>query len=46
MNPLGFEDGLNLYAYVHNNPMIYADPYGLWGEGVYNYGRGAEVYCK
>jgi len=31
-DPLGFEDGLNLYAYVHNNPMIYVDPYGLWAE--------------
>ncbi len=27
----GREDGCNLYAYVHNNPMIYVDPYGLWG---------------
>nr|NGX42984.1 tRNA3(Ser)-specific nuclease WapA [Chlamydiota bacterium] len=31
-DPLGFADGPNLYAYVHNNPMIYVDPYGLWGE--------------
>lgn len=31
-DPLGFGDGLNLYAYVHNNPLIYVDPYGLWGE--------------
>jgi len=38
-DPLGFEDGLNLYAYVHNNPMIYVGPYGLWGEDVFNYGR-------
>ena len=28
-DPLGFEDGLNLYAYVHNKPMIYVDPYRL-----------------
>ena len=28
-DPLGFADGSNLYAYVHNNPLIYIDPYGL-----------------
>ena len=28
-DPLGFEDGLNLYAYVHNNPFCYKDPDGL-----------------
>lgn len=27
-DPIGFEDGLNLYAYVHNNPMYYSDPDG------------------
>ena len=27
-DPLGFEDGLNLYAYVHNNPFCYKDPDG------------------
>ncbi len=26
--PLGFEDGLNLYAYVHNHPFYYKDPDG------------------
>lgn len=31
-DPLGFVDGPNLYAYVHNNPLIYVDPYGLWKE--------------
>lgn len=28
-DPLGFEDGLNLYAYVHNNPFYYKDPDGI-----------------
>jgi RHS repeat-associated protein len=27
-DPLGFKDGLNLYAYVHNNPFAYKDPDG------------------
>jgi RHS repeat-associated protein len=29
-DPAGFLDGPNLYAYVHNNPLTYIDPYGLW----------------
>lgn len=29
-DPAGFEDGPNLYAYVHNNPLIYLDRYGLF----------------
>jgi len=28
-DPAGFVDGPNLYAYVHNNPLLYADQYGL-----------------
>ena len=31
-DPAGFADGLNLYAYVNNNPLIYVDAYGLWKE--------------
>lgn len=27
-DPAGFADGLNLYAYVHNDPMAYIDPDG------------------
>ena len=28
-DPLGFVDGPNLYAYVHNNPLTHFDLYGL-----------------
>ena len=30
-DPLGEAGGLNLYGFVHNNPLIYADPLGLQG---------------
>lgn len=29
-DPLGPEDSLNLYEFVHNNPVILVDPNGLW----------------
>lgn len=29
-DPIGFEEGLNLYQYVHNNPFVYRDPDGLF----------------
>ena len=29
-DPAGFEDGQNLYTYVHNNPLIYFDEHGLF----------------
>lgn len=32
-DPQGFEDGPNLYAYVHNNPLTEIDLYGLWSLG-------------
>ncbi len=28
-DPAGFIDGPNLYAYCHNNPLTYRDPFGL-----------------
>lgn len=32
-DPLGFEGGPNLYAYVLNNPLTHFDLYGLYGVG-------------
>ncbi len=29
-DPVGFMKNLNLYIYVHNNPIINIDPFGLW----------------
>ena len=29
-DPAGFADGMNLYAYVHNDPLTHFDEYGLW----------------
>jgi RHS repeat-associated protein len=33
-DPMGFDDGLNLYAYVHNNPFYYSDPDGRFAIAV------------
>jgi RHS repeat-associated protein len=35
-DPLGFHDGMNLYAYVHNNPLNHFDEYGLLDYGQYD----------
>lgn len=32
-DPIGYDGGPNLYAYVRNNPLILIDLYGLVGEG-------------
>ena len=29
-DPIGYEDGPNVYCYVHCNPITGFDPYGLW----------------
>ena len=32
-DPTGMSDGTNLYAYVSNNPLVFADPFGMEREG-------------
>jgi RHS repeat-associated protein len=32
-DPIGYEGGINLYAYCGTNPIILIDPFGLCGEG-------------
>ncbi len=34
-DPAGFIDGMNLYAFVHNNPLTHLDEYGLIDFGQY-----------
>ena len=29
-DPAGFTDGMNLYAFVHNDPLTHCDEYGLF----------------
>ncbi len=36
-DPAGFEDGPNLYAYVHNSPLQYYDQFGLFS--VFDFGQ-------
>lgn len=45
-DPIGLQGGLNIYAYVGDNPLKNIDPYGLWSvnlEGYLGVGGGARV---
>lgn len=37
-DPAGFTDGLNLYAFVKNNPLIYTDFHGLYSAQIHPFG--------
>jgi RHS repeat-associated protein len=39
-DPLGFDAGPNLYAYVSNSPLTHVDPYGLFSEDLKQIGIG------
>ncbi|MCK4752946.1 MAG: RHS repeat-associated core domain-containing protein [Planctomycetes bacterium] len=39
-DPIGYDDGMNIYAYVGNNSINYIDPYGL---EVYMFKRGLQA---
>ena len=41
-DPRGFEDGPNLYAYVHNSPLTHIDMYGLYAARCSRCGRRIE----
>ena len=40
-DPLGYFDGINLYAYAHNNPLEWHDPDGRWAHIILGAGIGA-----
>jgi len=44
-DPISYDDGLNLYAYVRNNPVMNVDPYGLEAQPICCKIRQTKVMC-
>ncbi len=47
-DPIEDGDGPNLYAYVHNNPLLFVDPNGCWAKDFLNsgWGKAATIFAE